>query len=156
VTQPACPRCFSLAFAGKIRAETVMPIPSPAPPIAIEHLPENASPKGSPICFDCQAAENLAKLGVCGAWIATEPGGPKHPPRVDMPFSARRIAVGNERQEQLRLPPELRPHFGLVKAGLVRQTAGEHMVALEYHHDWLESVGIKLGGKEVDVEGRLL
>jgi hypothetical protein len=50
----------------------------------------------------------------------------------------------------------MRPHFGLVKAGLVRATEdppgydpdaddGYSCPALKAHHDWLETVGIKLG-----------
>lgn len=150
----ACPRCFSLAFHGKIRAETVMPIPE-TPPLAIEDLGEH-SPPGSPICHDCQAAENLAKVGVLASWVATEPGGPKRPCQPSgMDFASRRIVVGNERQEQLRLPAGLRPHFGLVKQGYVMQTqdppgATEGLTALTAHHEWLESVGIVMGATHPD------
>ena len=144
MSQPApCPRCFALAFTGKIRAETVMPLQKTAPPLSIEHHPDLASPANTPICHDCQAAENLAKVGILAAWVATEPGGPKRPMPEGLDFASRRIVVGNERQEQLRLPEGMRPFFGLVKLGIVRPSEGED--ALERHHEWLESVGIVLG-----------
>lgn len=140
VPQP-CPRCLSLAFHGLIRAETVMPIPN-TPPLAIEDLGEH-SPAGSPICHDCQAAENLSKLGVLASWVSTEPGGNKRPMPEGLDFTARRIVIGNERQEQLRLPEGIRGHFGLVREGRVMASQGEN--ALEDHHAWLGSVGIKMG-----------
>jgi len=153
VSQP-CPRCLSLAFNGKIRVETVMPLPELAPPLSVEDLGEH-SPAGSPICHDCQAAENLAKIGVLAAWVATEPGGHKHPVEnpAGLDFAARRIVIGNERQEQLRLPAGMRPHFGLVRQGLVRMTEDPPgseggLAALEAHHDWLESVGIFVGMRD--------
>lgn len=130
-----CPRCLALAFNDQIRPETVMPIPSPAPPLAVEDV--GTSMAGTPICHDCQAAENLAKLDILAAWVADEPGGIKRPYKPKgMAFSSRRIVVGNERQEQLRLPEGMRPHFGLVRIGLVRMTEGEE--ALERHCAWLD------------------
>ena len=164
MTQPACTRCFSLAFAGRIRAETVMPLPESAPPMAIEDCGEH-SPPNTPICHDCQAAENLAKLSVLAAWVATEPGGLKRPWRPEgMGVADRRIVSGNERQEQLRLPAGMRPHFGLVREGLVKATVdppdydpdadeGYGCPALEAHHAWLETVGIKLGMNVEDGAG---
>lgn len=137
--QEPCPRCLALAFSGEIRLETVMPLPDDAPPLAIEDLGEH-SPPGTPICHDCQAAENLAKCGILAAWVATEPGGIKRPMPEGLDFAARRVAIGNDRQEQLRLPVPMRPYFGLVAAGYVRPSEGED--ALDKHHDWLKAVGV--------------
>lgn len=121
-----------------------MPLPSTSPPLAIEDLGEH-SPPGSPICHDCQAAENLAKCGILATWVATEPGGIKRPMPKGLGFTARRVVIGNERQEQLRLPESMRKFFGLVGAGYVRPSEGED--ALDKHHKWLSAVGIRLSAE---------
>lgn len=134
-----CPRCVKLAWDGQIRAETVMPLPvgADAP------LAEDGS---GPCCHDCQAADTINKTILGGRskaiWGATQQGGQKHPLERGMPFYAVRVVVGNERQEQLRLPEGIRKHFGLVAKGLVRPSVGEN--ALEDHQAWLASVGIHL------------
>jgi hypothetical protein len=140
---PPCPRCLKLAWAGLIRAETVMPLPAKCPPLA-----EDGS---GPCCHDCQAADVIGKVVFTArkqVWGTTEPGGHKHPLQRGMPFDALRIVIGNERQEQLRLPEALRPCLGLVAQGLVRASVGEK--ALDEHHAWLESVGINLDNSAED------
>lgn len=72
-----------------------MPLP-PAPPTS------KRRERPEPICHDCQSAETLVRLGFV----------PK--------FTMARIAVGNDRQEQFRLPGV---PMGLVQAGLVRPSA---------------------------------
>lgn len=76
MTDVPCPRCLSLAQLGKIRAETIMPLPKGA-----------FAPRGhvgGKCCFDCAAADGLMPAG-------------------DLNFEMARIAVGNERQEEYRL-----------------------------------------------------
>lgn len=139
-----CPRCLKLAWAGLIRAETVMPLPTDlAPPLA-----EDGS---GPCCHDCQAADTIGKTILrpnTQVWGSTTVGGTKHPLRRGMPFDALRIVVGNERQEQLRLPEGMRKFFGLVAQGYVRPSVGEN--ALADHQAWLESVGINLHAFQSD------
>ncbi len=102
-----CPRCLGLAREGKLRLECVMPLPPGAmAPLAVD--------RSGKCCFDCAAADTVMRfnMGVPG-------------------FGAARIAVGNDRQEQFRLPGV---PLGLVKAGLVRPSkAGD----LERHLAWL-------------------
>jgi hypothetical protein len=138
-----CPRCLPLAWNGQIRVETVQPLP----PGAAAPLAEDGS---GPCCYDCQAADTVSKVVFGGrqVWAALEPGASKRPLRAGMPFSAMRVVTGNERQEQLRLPESLRPHFGLVAQGLVRQSAGEK--ALDDHYAWMESVGLLRDGEAPD------
>jgi hypothetical protein len=87
--------------------ETVMPLAEGA----LAPLARDGSGK---CCFDCAAADAVvASLG--------------------LEFDAARIAVGNDRQEQLRLPGM---KMGLVMAGYVRPSkAGD----LEAHHAWLDA-----------------
>jgi len=133
-----CPRCLALAWAGKIRVETVQSLPPTAPPLA-----EDGS---GPCCHDCQAADVVSKIVFGGAqvWAATELGGHKRPLTV-MPFSAMRVVVGNDRQEQLRLPENLRPFFGLVAHGFVRPSIGAN--ALDDHYAWMKLVGLLRDGE---------
>ena len=111
MTTVPCVRCLKLAIGGHIRAETVMP------------LPEGAfAPRGhdkSRCCFDCQSADNLARV-------------------IGVTFEARRIAVGNDRQECLRLPGgvEIADAMGLIKAGYVRNWPNAE--DFESHHAWLD------------------
>ncbi|MDO8679381.1 MAG: hypothetical protein Q7R30_12570, partial [Acidobacteriota bacterium] len=47
---PPCPRCLKLAWADRVRKETVMPIPDD-PPLSRED--------NKPCCYDCAAADGL-------------------------------------------------------------------------------------------------
>lgn len=105
---PCCPRCLKLASEGRIRAETLQPLP----PGAMAPLAHDGSGK---CCRDCAAADTVVRLG--------------HVPTFEMA----RIAVGNDRQEQLRLPGA---PMGLVQAGLMRPSRSGD---LEKHHAWLEA-----------------
>lgn len=104
-----CPRCLLYAKGGRIRMETVQRLPEGAwaPRAAVGKF------KGK-CCFDCQAADNLLKVG----------GAPS--------FLAARIAVGNDRQEQYRLPGA---PMGLVLQGIVRPSKPGD---LEDQHRWLD------------------
>lgn len=97
MTRTPCPRCAELALEQKIRAETVQPLPeAPFAPVGVD---------GRKCCFDCQSADNIVKLGIVpGPWDKQS-------------FLMARIAVGNDRQEQYRLPGI---PIGLVMAGHVR------------------------------------
>lgn len=114
MTVQACPRCKALAVAGRIRAETV------------QRLPEGAAApmglSGQKECYDCASAETLIRMGVVG-------GGS----RDEQAFEMARIAVGNDRQEQYRLPGV---PMGLVKAHLVRPSAPGDF---EEQHAWLKT-----------------
>ena len=92
MTDVACPRCLALALAGKIRLETVQRLPEGAfAPLARDRTGK--------CCRDCGAADAL---------LSAQPSVPG--------FVAARIAVGNDRQAQYRLP---NVPLGLVKAGLM-------------------------------------
>jgi hypothetical protein len=93
MTTAPCPRCLKLAIEGRIRPETVMALPEGA----FAPLGHNKQK----CCFDCQSADNLV---------------PRHVPE----FVMARIAVGNDRQEALRLPAELVNAVGLINEGLVK------------------------------------
>ena len=110
MTDTPCPRCLELSIDHYIRGETVQPLP--------EGTWAPRGPDGRPCCFDCAAADTIQRVGL-------------HPD-----FGACRIAVGNERQEHLRLPRGVR--MGLVKVGLVRaEPCGP--AAFEKHLRWLDS-----------------
>lgn len=95
LTDKPCPRCLPLAGFGQIRAETVQRLPRrPFAPLG---------PDNKPCCFDCQAADNLLRVA-----------------RAVPDFLAARIAVGNDRQEQYRLPGA---KMGLVLAGIARPSS---------------------------------
>lgn len=91
----------------------------------VQRLPEGACapratptedvPYTGPCCFDCGAADTVLRM------IPSTPG-----------FVAARIAVGNDRQEQYRLPGV---PMGLVKQGLVKPSKPGD---LEKHYKWLE------------------
>ena len=70
-------------------------------------------------CFDCQSADNIA-----GRHLA--PG-----------FEAARIAVGNDRQEALRLPSKfpIADAIGLIKAGWVKDWPNQD--DFDAHQKWL-------------------
>ena len=105
----ACPRCLRLALAGRIRDETVMPLRGGA----LDALAVDGS---GPCCIDCEAADNL------------------HRRYRGMDWASMRVAVGNDRQEQLRLPGA---PMGLVKEGITKPSQPGD---LERHHVWLGRV----------------
>ena len=101
MTSTPCPRCRDLAERGLIRAETVQRLPQgAAAPLGLNRQKE---------CLDCASAETLIRFGFMGEKIHDE----DH-------FIMARIAVGNDRQEQYRLPGA---PLGLVASGLVRPSA---------------------------------
>jgi hypothetical protein len=120
-----CPRCLALYEAGKIRGETVMPLPEQTPPRAIY-----GAFRGQPCCFDCQAADNLIKCGLIP--------GPGDGVDQGSSFVAARIVVGNERQELFRMPG-YRGTNNINK--LLRQNKPGD---LGRHQDWLDLHGIDL------------
>lgn len=108
-TETPCPICRNLAGIGEIRRETVMPLPQFGP----------VNRDNQKCCFDCQSAENLVKYGMVPTFLHA------------------RIAVGNERQETLRMPVGMAELMGLCSHGLVR-SANE--TQLDRHLDWLDAV----------------
>jgi hypothetical protein len=108
---PPCPRCLALAVGDAIRIETLQPVPEGAwAPLG---------PNGIRCCYDCASADTLMKIGAAPTWEAA------------------RIAVGNDRQEQYRMPGVF---MGLVGKGLVRPSdPGD----FERQLDWLDRVGKK-------------
>lgn len=113
--QPPCPRCLTLAQEGALRAECVMPLPPGA-------LAPRAYDRTGPCCHDCAAADSL---------VRSLPG---------MDFEARRVATGNERQENMRRPESVRHLFGLFQNGQMRSFAGKNPATL--HHHWMDRQGI--------------
>jgi hypothetical protein len=110
MTDDPCARCRALARAGSLRPEMVQRVP--APPFA--PLARDGSGK---CCRDCGAADALTGLS----------------PSLD--FAMARVAVGNDRQEQYRLPGA---PIGLVKVGIMAPSAPGD---LERHHAWLDRHG---------------
>lgn len=103
-----CPRCLELAVDGAIRAETVQRLlrHKPARPLARDGSGE--------CCGDCASADTLMR------W----PGG--------MTFAMARIAVGNDRQDQYRIPGA---PMGTVSMGITRPSRPGD---LEDQHAWLD------------------
>ena len=101
-TTTPCPKCVKLLTPKRdeIRVETVLPLPEGA------HAPMSRYSKEH-ICFDCAAAEFLMREG--------------------LDFDMMRIAVGNDRQEKLRLPG--------YAAGLPNVRAS-HPGDLQTLHEW--------------------
>lgn len=114
LSEDPCPRCLPLAGFGRIRAETVQRLPANGPPLDMQ---------GNPCCWDCQAADNLVKMKLVPTPIDENDS---------IPFIMARVVVGNDRQEQYRLPGVL---IGLVKEGLVRPSKKGD---LQKHWDWME------------------
>lgn len=108
-TETPCPICLNLAESGQIRRETVMPLPQFGP----------VNRDNQKCCFDCQSAENLVKYGMVPTFLHA------------------RIAVGNERQETLRMPIGMAELMGMCSRGLVR-SANE--TQLDHHQEWLDAV----------------
>ena len=79
-------------------------------------------------CFDCQSADTLLKMGIIQGGV-----------KDDTAFEMARIAVGNDRQEQYRLPGV---PMGLVLERLVRPSAPgdfENQLAWLKTQDWYEA-----------------
>ena len=108
-TKVPCPVCLALAKKGDLARESVMPIPT-FPPRNVDNLE---------ICFDCQSAENLAKL------------------MFDIGFSALRLVIANERGEALRMPEGMAELMGLCSKGIVKSA---HLGQLDDHFSWLDEV----------------
>ena len=108
LTQEPCPRCLRLAREGRIRVETVQRMPQGA----FAPLARDGSGK---CCRDCGAADTLVAMQ-----------------RGTLDFLMARIAVGNDRQEQYRMPGAV---MGLVMYGPV---APSEPGDLDAHHAWLD------------------
>jgi hypothetical protein len=108
LTEEPCERCLELARDRQIRVETVQRLPAaPWTPLAQD--------RSGPCCFDCASADALMRLNP-GAYT----------------FTMARIAVGNDRQEQYRLPGA---PMGLVGIRIVRPSVKGD---LEDQHAWLD------------------
>jgi hypothetical protein len=110
LTRVPCPTCLPLAQKGRIRMETIQRLPPGA------YAPLSRKYKGVKICYDCASAEAMVGIPACGTPL----------------FIMARIAIGNDRQEQYRLPGVL---MGLVKAGYCRPSKPGD---LERQHKWLD------------------
>jgi len=104
-----CPRCLKLARLGGIRFETVMPL---HPESVMNAQALDGSGK---CCKDCESADLVTRLM----------------PALD--FLMARVAVGNDRQDQFRLPGA---PMGLVLEGWVRPSQKGD---LEKHLKWLDT-----------------
>ena len=107
LSETPCPRCLALAMDRLIRPETVQRLPKG---IGVAPVARDGSGK---CCFDCASADALT----C---------------RMGLTFAMARIAVGNDRQEQYRLPGA---PMGLVGQRIVRPSVKGD---LEDQHAWLE------------------
>lgn len=108
LSDAACGRCLELYLDGAIRAETVQRLPIGAfAPLASDGGKRKC-------CYDCASADALMRF------------------QRGLTFVMARVAVGNDRQEQYRLPGA---DMGLVHAGLVRPSKPGD---LERQHAWLE------------------
>lgn len=128
-TGDACPICSGMMTMAhdQLRSEMVLPVPaSPRAPTAKRPGPLTR------ICFDCSAAETVSRL------------------MPAMTFAMARVAVGNERQEQLRLPGAA---IGLVREGLVRPSATGDMRALV---EWRESIGLRHEGDRAELRALMV
>lgn len=110
LSEEPCPRCLALANEGQLRLEMVQRLQiGGAAPVA-----RDGSGK---CCLDCASADGLLSFMGVGQYLN---------------FVMARIAVGNDRQEQYRLPGA---PMGLVQQGLGRPSkAGD----LDDQHEWLE------------------
>jgi hypothetical protein len=112
MTEAPCPRCLKLAIEGRIDVQMVMPMPQGA----FAPLGHNRQK----CCFDCASADGMVK-------------------RLVPEFEMARVAVGNDRQECLRLPggTQIADAMGLIKAGYVKNwPCGEDF---EAHLKWLDT-----------------
>lgn len=125
-TGPACPRCLALSIGGEVWPDMVMPLPqTDAPPLARDG--------SGPCCYDCAAADGLfrAVLGAPSKYDSLVRAA-----TYDQTwFVMARVAVGNDRLEQERLPGM---PMGLVYFGLL---APSRRGDLQKHLDWLRDLG---------------
>lgn len=129
VTDKPCSRCEALYEAGRINGEMVMPLPEGVrAPYAIDG--------SGKCCYDCASADTLIKLGLV---IKARPGDKDW----STAFEMARIAVGNDRVDQLRMPGM---PMGLVNRGYVRPCADGD---LERHHKWLDEHNFEIDVKPI-------
>ena len=108
MTEEPCPSCLRVFFQGPLRREAIQPLPEGAfAPLDME---------GNKWCFDCASANGLTRVSSTLTWEMA------------------RTAVGNDRQEQYRLPGV---QMGLVMMGLVRPSKEGDF---EQHMEWLDRV----------------
>lgn len=111
-----CPRCLALVKVAKLRVEMLQPLRGGAR----DALAVDGS---GHCCRDCKAADTLMRFSA----------------RL-LDFEMARIATGNARQEQLRLPGY---PMGYVREGIMEPSEpGE----LDRHHAWLARVVPDLWG----------
>lgn len=119
----ACPRCLAPTIGGALWPEMVMPLPQDAPPLARDG--------SGPCCHDCAAADGLNAIALPGKYEHLQHGDPE----TRTWWLMARVAVGNDRIEQLRLPGA---PMGLVFYGLMAPSKrGDY----EAHRAWLDSLG---------------
>lgn len=110
MTLEPCPNCMKAALHGVMRREAIQPLPEGA--LAPEDL------EGNPQCYDCASAGTLVRMNIVPTWKMA------------------RTAVGNDRQEQYRLP---NVPMGLVHAGFVRPSKKGDW---ERNVAWLHEIGV--------------
>lgn len=116
LSEKPCPRCLPLAGFGRIHAETIQRLPANSPPLDMQ---------GTPCCWDCSAADTLLKLGAIGVKHDKAGEGATN-------FVMARIATGNDRRDQYRLPGA---PMGLVYSGILRPSEEGDF---EDHLAWLK------------------
>ena len=109
--RPPCPSCLRAHYQGAIRVEAIQPLPEGVMAPLLRATNE-------PCCHDCQSTDALLAFTGLPTW------------------NMARTAVGNDRQEQYRLPGA---PMGLVYSGLMRPNAEGD---LERQHAWLKAVGL--------------
>lgn len=109
LSEDPCKRCLTLAKERRIRAETVQRLPAhvAARPLARDDSGE--------CCYDCASADTLMRVA----------GG--------MTFEMARIAIGNDRQDQYRLPGI---PMGTVMMGFTKPSRDGDLAD---QHAWLDS-----------------
>lgn len=124
LTDTPCPRCLDLYERERIRGETVMPLPQGAFAPMEMYRPVKC-------CRDCASADTLIRIKLIGHGSDRDTDADR-----ETSFIMARIVVGNDRQEQLRMP------------GIPMGMVGEGLVApcepgdFEKHHAWLDKHGI--------------
>ena len=104
-----CPRCLPMAWEGTIRIEALQPLPEGA-------MAPHAQDGSGPCCQHCGAADALTRGTILN-------------------FEQARVAVANDFQEKIRLPPKMRDVMGLGP----RVRVSKEPDALAQHHRWLDS-----------------
>ncbi len=123
-----CPRCLELYERGTLRGEMVQPVPvGVMAPLALSD--------GKPCCYDCQAADTMLKLGVLSGGRDKIPR--RGTPDFDLVFGMARIAVGNDRADQYRLPGA---KMGIVAMGYMKPSQPGDF---ERHVAWLDEHNIQ-------------